>query len=164
MMSMNVKVVQEAFSKDKEFYDAVRRFETLQLLAYSDKSGDSYNACVKVGNELQILIRRLLNITNNHIVVCRTYNDMVWMLELDYFDDGADLYLLTEWPDMTDLEDAGLTSLNGEILNIAWFSDMIQEQYDVANGSEFTEEIDGLIDFIHQLEIEKQNTRLLKEA
>lgn len=164
MMSMNVKVVQEAFSKDKKFYNAVRNFETLQLLAYSDKSSDSYNACVKVGNELQLLIRRLLNITNNHIVVCRTYNDMVWMLELDYFDDGADLYLSTEWPDMTDLADAGLTSLNGEILNIAWFSDMIQEQYDVANGSEFTEEIDGLIDFIHQLEIEKQNTRLLKEA
>lgn len=164
MMSMNVKVVQEAFSKDKEFYNAVRNFETLQLLAYSDKSGDSYNACVKVGNELQLLIRRLLNITNNHIVVCRTYNDMVWMLEMDYFDDGEDLYLVTEWPDMNDLADSGLTSLKNEIVNVAWFSNMIQEQYDVANGSEFAEEIDGLIDFIHQSEIEKQNTQLLKEA
>lgn len=164
MMSMNVKVVQEAFSRDKEFYNAVRNFETLQLLAYSDKSGDSYNACVKVGNELQLLIRRLLNITNNHIVVCRTYNDMVWMLELDYFDDGEDLYLVTEWPDMNDLADSGLTSLKNEIVNVAWFSNMIQEQYDVANDSEFAEEVDGLIDFIGLLEEEKQNTQLLKEA
>lgn len=164
MMSMNVKVVQEAFSRDKEFYNAVRNFETLQLLAYSDKSGDSYNACVKVGNELQLLIRRLLNITNNHIVVCRTYNDMVWMLEMDYFDDGEDLYLVTEWPDMNDLADSGLTSLKNEIVNVAWFSNMIQEQYDVANDSEFAEEVDGLIDFIGLLEEEKQNTQLLKEA
>ena len=164
MMSMNVKVVQEAFSKDKEFYNAVRNFETLQLLAYSDKSGDSYNACVKVGNELQLLIRRLLNITNNHIVVCRTYNDMVWMLEMDYFDDGEDLYLVTEWPDMNDLADSGLTSLKNEIVNVAWFSNMIQEQYDVANDSEFAEEVDGLIDFIGLVEEEKQNTQSLKEA
>lgn len=164
MMSMNVKVVQEAFSKDKEFYETVKRFETLQLLAYNDKSGDSYNACVKIGNELQTLIRNLLNINNNHIVVCRTYNDMVWMLEMDYFDDGEDLYLVTEWPDMNDLADSGLTSLKNEVVNVAWFSNMIQEQYDVANDSEFAEEVDGLIDFIGLVEEEKQNTQLLKEA
>lgn len=150
MRSVNVGVIREAFSKDKELYSVVRQFELLQAIARKDKSGDSYEACIDAGRNLQSLLQEVLNVNNQHIVTCRTENNSVWIIELDYFDDGEDLFLVTDWPSMDELQDNGTDSLKGEIVTISWLSNIIQEDFEKEHLL-MENELGNLVDFLDEI-------------
>lgn len=94
-----VKVLRTEFVDNEDLLDTVMSCELLRSIAVNDTRGETYEAYVSVSNNLQSLLRTVLNINTQNLLAFRSYNGLVEVLELDYIDDGEFVLFPTEWPE-----------------------------------------------------------------
>lgn len=125
----NIKVVREKMVANEYLYDVVVKAEWLRAAYLSDiddaEESDIHNACCEINSKLHELLRLVLGEDTNHVVICRSYRKYVWVLELDYLDDG-NAYYAPNWPGVNELQDEGIETLVGESIEVYTFESFIE--------------------------------------
>lgn len=133
----HIRVISEKMVVNEHLYDVVVKAEWLRAAYLSDiddaEESDIHNACCEINGKLHELLRLVLGKDTNNVVICRSYRGYVWVLELDYLDDG-NIYFAPIWPDVNELEAEGIETLVGESIEIYAFKSFIEELRE--NGEE----------------------------
>lgn len=157
----SVKVLDEKMSSNKTLYNVVVEYEMLRGLYYANQTQELHTACVEMAKKLNDLLHLILNKSTNNVAICRTYKGYVWILELDYLDDG-DVYLAPDWPDLDELESEGVASLIGESIELMQLEAYLEYQ----NMDDFDREFEELtedFDFIELVEMNEKEPKQQKE-
>ena len=157
----SVKVLDEKMSSNKTLYNVVVEYEMLRGLYYANQTQELHAACVEMAKKLNDLLDLILNKSTNNVAICRTYKGYVWILELDYLDDG-DVYLAPDWPDLDELESEGVASLIGESIELMQLEAYLEYQ----NMDDFDREFEELtedFDFIELVEMNEKEPKQQKE-
>ena len=133
----HIYVINEKLVANEYLYDVVVKAEWLRAAYLSDiddaEESDIHNACCEINGKLHELLRLVLGKDTNNVVICRSYQGCVWVLELDYLDDG-NIYFAPNWPDINELEDEGIKTLVGESIEVYTFESFIEAMRE--NGEE----------------------------
>lgn len=157
----NVKVLDEKMSSNKTLYNVVVKYEMLRGLYYANQTQELHAACVEMARKLNDLLHLILNKSTNNVAICRTYKGYVWILELDYLDDG-DVYLAPDWPDLDELESEGVASLIDESIELMQLEAYLEYQ----NMDDFDREFEELTEdfaFIELVEMNEEEPKQQKE-
>lgn len=154
----NVKVLDEKMSSNKTLYNVVVEYEMLRGLYYANQTQELHAACVEMAKKLNDLLHLILNKSTNNVAICRTYKGYVWILELDYLDDG-DVYLAPDWPDLDELESEGVASLIGESIELMQLEAYLEHQ----NMDDFDREFEELTEDFDLIELVEMNEKEPKQ-
>lgn len=157
----SVKVLDEKMSSNKTLYNVVVEYEMLRGLYYANRTQELHTACVEMAKKLNDLLHLILNKSTNNVAICRTYKGYVWILELDYLDDG-NVYLAPDWPDLDELESEDVTSLIGESIELMQLEAYLEYQ----NMDDFDREFEELtedFDLIELVEMNEEEPKQQKE-
>lgn len=154
----NVKVLDEKMSSNKTLYNVVVEYEMLRGLYYANQTQELHAACVEMAKKLNDLLHLILNKSANNVAICRTYKGYVWILELDYLDDG-DVYLAPDWPDLDELESEGVASLIGESIELMQLEAYLEHQ----NMDDFDREFEELTEDFDLIELVEMNEKEPKQ-
>lgn len=157
----NVKVLDEKMSSNKTLYNVVVEYEMVRGLYYANQTQELHATCVEMAKKLNDLLHLILNKSTNNVAICRTYKGYVWILELDYLDDG-DVYLAPDWPDLDELESEGVASLIGESIELMQLEAYLEYQ----NMDDFDREFEELtedFDLIELVEMNEEEPKQQKE-
>lgn len=157
----SVKVLDEKMSSNKTLYNVVVEYEMLRGLYYANQTQELHAACVEMAKKLNDLLHLILNKSTNNVAICRTYKGYVWILELDYLDDG-DVYLAPDWPDLDELESEGVASLIGESIELMQLEAYLEYQ-DMDDFDREFEELTEDFDFIELVEMNEKEPKQQKE-
>lgn len=154
----SVKVLDEKMSSNKTLYNVVVEYEMLRGLYYANQTQELHAACVEMAKKLNDLLHLILNKSTNNVAICRTYKGYVWILELDYLDDG-DVYLAPDWPDLDELESEGVASLIGESIELMQLEAYLEHQ----NMDDFDREFEELTEDFDLIELVEMNEKEPKQ-
>ena len=154
----NVKVLDEKMSSNKTLYNVVVEYEMLRGLYYANQTQELHAACVEMAKKLNDLLHLILNKSTNNVAICRTYKGYVWILELDYLDDG-DVNLAPDWPDLDELESEGVASLIGESIELMQLEAYLEHQ----NMDDFDREFEELTEDFDLIELVEMNEKEPKQ-
>ena len=154
----SVKVLDEKMSSNKTLYNVVVEYEMLRGLYYANQTQELRAACVEMAKKLNDLLHLILNKSTNNVAICRTYKGYVWILELDYLDDG-DVYLAPDWPDLDELESEGVASLIGESIELMQLEAYLEYQ----NMDDFDREFEELTEDFDLIELVEMNEKEPKQ-
>lgn len=154
----SVKVLDEKMSSNKTLYNVVVEYEMLRGLYYANQTQELHAACVEMAKKLNYLLHLILNKSTSNVAICRTYKGHVWILELDYLDDG-DVYLAPDWPDLDELESEGVASLIGESIELMQLEAYLEYQ----NMDDFDREFEELTEDFDLIELVEMNEKEPKQ-
>lgn len=146
----HINVINEKMVANEYLYEVVVKAEWLRATYLSDIADDVraeiFDACCEINGKLHDLLRLVLGEDTNKAVICRSYQGHVWILELDYFDDGSVLFS-PFWPDIDELEEEGVKTLVGEAIEVFTLESYIEEMKEHSESAEaLWYSLDGVID------------------
>lgn len=141
--SFEVIVKNEWFNTDKELVSVVRQLRNLRQALVKFDSLEAYESYCKCYSEMNSLLRQVIKEETPNVVMCKEFNGICWILELDYLEDGDSPLELVSWPTINELKAEGIDTLIGQRVEVSRLDDVLDE---IDLGEELADNIMSLIE------------------